>query len=711
MSLLRRRGGRIGLGVQSKVLIALLLVSVLSVLVTGSIGYVSGTNSLRSAEFKNMTQVRESRAREITQYFRTVSDAASIVTHGATTVNATRDFAAAYRELDATPPTPEDRDAVRRYYDTVFAPELSKQSGQPADPTLFVPNGNAAIALQNAYTVPAGGDFEKALTLRAAGPPDAWSETDDRYQRFFADLTTRFAFEDSLLIDTSGNVVYTAYKGADLGTNLFTGPYKATLLADSYRKALQATSVDQTFVTDFERYPPAYDKPTLWVISPIGDGGAIQGVLALQLSIDGINDVMTGNRGWEADGLGATGETYLAGPDRLMRSVSRRLLTDPQAFVGEVVDNGTPTEVAEREVAVKGSTLLQPVNTVAVDRALEGESGTVTDNDYIGPASLVSYMPLDIPGLNWVLVAKIDEDEALAPVNQFARNIALSTATIVLVVCILALLLSRMLTRPVARIADAVRRVRGGEVGVSIPVTTKDEFGDLAAEFNDMSESLRTKQELIDEQRREIDDLLATLMPETVAQRFRQGEQAIGGDHRDVSVIYAELLHFQDFARALSAEESVRTLNDLIEAFDAAAERHGIERVRNLHNGFLATCGLVVPRVDHASRTAAFAVDLVEVINVFNDRHDAELALRIGIDSGQVSSGLIGQRTRIYDLWGEAVDLAHRVHAATDRPGIFVSDRVHANLTALYTFTEEGRLAGPEGEEPVWSLRVPARSA
>ena len=703
------RRPRQGLGIQSKLLIVLLLVSVVSVLVAGSIGYVSGTESLRSAEFKRMTQLRESRAREITNYFGTVRNAASIVTHGNTTVSAVRDFSAGFAELGGGTPAPEARSAVSRYYRDVFAPELSERTGESADPTLFEPTGTAAIYLQNAYTVPAKGDFDASLAMQTAGDASAWSAASSRYQGFFADLTTRFGFEDSMILDTNGNVVYTAYRGADLGTNLFTGPYRTSLLADTYRQSLQATSVDQTFVTDFERYPPSYDKPTAWVLSPIGNDGNIAGVLALQLPLEGINNVMTGDKGWEKDGLGATGETYLAGPDKLMRSVSRELLTNPDAYVAGVVANGTPTDVAEREVEVGGSVLLQPVDTLAVNRALSGESGVATDKDYYGPTSLVAYMPLDIPGLDWVLVAKIDENEALAPVNTFARNIALSTAAIVLVVCILALIMSRLLTRPLTRLATAVRRVTSGELGVTVPVTTKDEFGDLAAEFNDLSASLRTKQELIDEQRRENDELLASLMPEPVARRFREGEKTISGDHRDVSVLYAELLNFKEFAQSLSSEESVRLLNTLIEAFDAAAEHHGIERVRSLHNGFLATCGLVVPRVDHASRTVSFAIELVEIIDLFNDQHDAQLALRVGIDSGPVSSGLIGERSKIYDLWGDAVDLAHRVHAASNRPGVFVSDGVHDSLAALHTFTEAGTVSGANSSEMVWSLQLPGR--
>lgn len=512
-----------------------------------------------------------------------------------------------------------------------------------------------------------------------------------------------------MILNTTGDVVYTAYKGTDLGTNLLTGPYKTTELAETYRQSVQAVSVDETFLSDFERYAPSYGKPTPWVLTPIGSGGVITGVLALQLSLDQINDVMTGDEGWETDGLGKSGETYLAGADKLMRSVSRELLTDPTNYVKEVVANGTPDDIAAREVEVNGSVLLQPVDTLAVNRALVGESGVTTATDYIGPEALVAYMPLEIPGLDWALVAKVDESEAMAPVNDFARNIALSIAAIVLAVCLIALLFSRIFTRPLTRLADAVRRVSGGERGVVVPVTTKDEIGDLGAAFNEMSNALQVKQELLDEQRRENDQLLASLMPEAVARRYREGEETISSDYRDVSVIYAELVGFDAFTRKTSSDVSVNLLNSIIEGIDEAAERHGIERVRHLHNGFLATCGLVVPRVDHASRTVAFASELTEIIERTNVQHDAQLAIRAGIDSGAVSSGLIGQRSRVYDLWGEAVDLAHRVHAATNGPGVFVSSRVHDALDGIYAFSAAGTVPGDGADETIWALELTAR--
>jgi len=698
------------LGFQSKLLLMLLTVSVISVLIAGLIGYLSGTNSLRTAEYQRLTQLRESRSREITAYYGGITNAATVLTHSSSAVGAMKEFTAAFADLQKAPLPPGAKEAVDNYYATVFDPALEKGSGEKVDGGLFRPTSNAQTYLQSLYTVPAKGDFNASAKIQTAGDPSEWSKLNARYQPFFADFADRFGFDDTMLIDTDGNIVYSTYKQIDLGANVFSGPYKATKLAEAFQQSLRAASVDDLILTDFEGYAPAYGKPTPWVLTPIGDANGINGVLALQLSVDGINNVMTGNRGWVKDGLGETGETYLAGPDKLMRSVSRELLVSPKRFQTEVVANGTPADVARREVTTGDSVLLQPVNTPAVEMALSGQSGVTTAKSYLGTESLAAYAPVDLPGLKWAIVAKIDREEALAPVTAFARNVALSTAAIVLAVCLLALLFSRILTRPVKTLADAVRRVSGGDLGVTVPVTSRDEFGQLASAFNDMSASLQTKQQLIEEQRRENDQLLSTLMPEPVARRYRDGEENISTQHRDVSVIYAQVLGFDEISRALPSEESVSMLNSLVEAFSGAAERHGVEEVRSMQdNGLLATCGLVVPRVDHASRTIAFAVELAEIVHRFNDQHSASLTMRAGIDSGPVTSGLVGERSTVYALWGEAVDLAHRVHAATKTPGIFVSDRVHDTVRGIYSFSEAGSITDVSGTETVWRLDTNTR--
>jgi class 3 adenylate cyclase len=108
--------------------------------------------------------------------------------------------------------------------------------------------------------------------------------------------------------------------------------------------------------------------------------------------------------------------------------------------------------------------------------------------------------------------------------------------------------------------------------------------------------------------------------------------------------------------------------------------------------------------VDHASRTIAFARDLDDILGTFNDQHGAQLAIRVGIDSGPVTSGLVGERSTIYALWGEAVDLAHRVNAATKSAGIFVSNRVRDAVVGIYPLSEAGTITGATGPEPVWRV-------
>jgi len=698
------------LGFQSKLLVILLAVSIVSVLVAGLIGYLSGTTSLRNAEYRRLVQLRESRDREVTAYYDGITNAATVLTHSAATINAMKDFTGAFAELQKTPLPPGAKEAVDKYYAEVFDPALENGSGQAVDPGLFRPTSSAQTYIQSLYTVPAKGDFAASAKILNAGDPSTWTKLNERYQPFFADFTSRFGFDDAMLIDTDGNVVYSTAKQTDVGANVLGGPFKATKLAEAFRQAMRASSVDDVIIADFEDYAPAYGRPTPWVLTPVGDGGGVYGVMALQLSVNRLNDVMTSYKGWEKAGLGRTGETYLAGPDRLMRSVSRKLLEDPEGYIKAVVANGTPEDIARRQVELDDSVLLQPVNTPAVNLALSGQTGVTTAKSYLGPDSLLVYAPVQLPGLNWVMVAKIDKSEAFAPVRAFARNLALSTAALVLIVSLLSILFSRILTRPVKKLVAAVRRVSGGELGTAVPVTSRDEFGELASEFNDMSASLLTKQQLIDEQRDENDELLKSLMPEPVARRYRDGEENISSEHRDVSVIYAQMLGFDDYAGRLRAEESVSKLNSLIEAFDAAAERIGIERVRTMQdNGLLATCGLVVPRVDHASRTIAYAKELAEILERFNEQNRADLAIRVGIDSGPVTSGLVGERSTVYALWGEAVDLAHRVHDSARSAGIFISDRVHDAVVGLYPFTDAGSIASSAGTERVWRLDVAAR--
>jgi class 3 adenylate cyclase len=702
-SLRRRVLSRVS--IQSKLLVMLLVTSILSAAVVGAIGYQSGRSSLRASVFDALTEIRQSQTRQLQSQVADLENSLVVFTRGSTATEAIEAFTAGFDQLNNATISPAQQQAIVEYYNKEFAPAEDGQTGNEVDIDALLPTTNAQKYLQANYTTPFT-DFDQALSFDDAHDGSAWTAASAKFNDFFREIVKRFEFEDALLLDTRGNVVYSAYKGVDLGTNILAGPYKGGDLTEAYNKALDSHAVDYVAVTDFSDYQPA-DEPTAWMVSPVGQQGRVEGVMALQFPISKINRLMTMDKRWEESGMGKTGETFIVGPDDLMRSDSRLFLEDPEAFKRDVVNAGTPPDVAQESITQHGTTLVQPVATEATQLAQRGQKGTLVANDYLGHKTLQAYAPVDVQGLHWAVIAKIDTSEAFAPVSVFTRTLVLSTVVIIFIVCLAAMLLARLFVRPIRRLEAGAQRISSGDYDLAVPVQSRDEFGDLTVAFNDMSRNLAIKEELLTEQRRENDRLLLSLMPEPVVQRYREGEETIAQDHQNVTVIFADIVGLDELSAELTSDELLAIVNKLTRQFDAAAENLGVEQVRILHNGYLASCGMSVPRLDNVRRTVDFAVEMQRIIDRFNKETGNDLRLRAGIDTGTVTSGLVGRSTLAYDMWGSAVNLAYQVQSGSPQPGVYVTSRVYEGMRDSRDFTSVGVITVDGEEQPIWRLGQP----
>ena len=294
MTLRRRVMSRIS--IQSKLLVMLLVTSILSAAVVGFIGYQSGRSSLRASVFDRLTEIRASQSRQLQAKFSDLEDSLITYTRGATTTEAIQAFTPAFDQLNDATINPAQSQSMVDYYNNYFRTAEQAQTGNNLDVDALLPTSNAQKYLQAHYTAPFN-DWDKAIRFDDARDGSAWSSANARFNDFFREIVLRFQFEDALLLDNRGNVVYTAYKGVDLGTNILTGPYREGELRDAYQKALASNAVDYVGVTDFGEYQPA-DEPTAWMVSPVGPQGRVEGVLALQFPISKISRLMT------ADGNG-----------------------------------------------------------------------------------------------------------------------------------------------------------------------------------------------------------------------------------------------------------------------------------------------------------------------------------------------------------------------------------------------------------------------
>jgi class 3 adenylate cyclase len=699
------------LSIKSKLIAMLLGVSSFSILVTAYLGYQSGQANLTDRAFSQLTSLRASKAYQIESYFKNIHHHTETLSENPAVVAAMKEFTTAYRQLESTQVPAEFDRKLSTYYQQGFLKRLvTVEDGSPVLDS-YLPKLVASRYLQYQYIANNPNAVGKKHLLDAAGDGSAYSRIHRRYHPIFRKIIEKFGYYDMFLIDPQGTVVYTVFKETDFTTNFETGAYRASNLARLMAQVQQAKEKDYSQIIDFEGYSPSYGAPAAFIAAPIFNRSELIGVLAFQLPVDEINNVMTGNRKWERDGLGKSGETYLVGRDYLMRSVSRFLEQDLNGYIKTLRTIGVNEAVVKRINQYKTSILQQKVQTKGTAEALMGKQGTQILNDYRGIPVLSSYAPLKIEGLDWVILSEIDLSEAYEPIYSFTRQVLISATLLMLLLTLVAMVLAYLFVKPIQHLIESAHQVEVGEIDKIVPLNPQDEFGELAQSFNAMLNSLHAQTDLVAEKNRENEQLLLSIFPAAIAKRLKQGDKDIAEDISNVAVLFADLTGFSKLSALMTAYEIVRLLNDVFAAFDEAAERFGMEKIKTIGDSYMAICGLSIPYLDHDKRAIGFGLELMSVIRRFNSERGYQLNIRVGVNSGDLVAGIVGRNKFIYDVWGDTINIASHLRDACPPGDILVSESVYQRLQDLYDFEDWTHTNGGSNENiQAWRLKEPRTS-
>lgn len=187
--------------------------------------------------------------------------------------------------------------------------------------------------------------------------------------------------------------------------------------------------------------------------------------------------------------------------------------------------------------------------------------------------------------------------------------------------------------------------------------------------------------------------LLLNILPRPIAERLKQGEELIADEYHQASVLFADIVGFTAMTFKIGTTQMVRMLNALFAEFDRLSEQYGVEKVKTIGDNYMAVGGIPTPVSDHAIRLAHFALALQEKLKEFNQKEHSAFELRIGMSCGNVIAGIIGHKKFIYDVWGDAVNMASRMQS-TGKPGeIQITDKMAVMLEEQFEIE-----AGPEVE-------------
>jgi methyl-accepting chemotaxis protein len=304
--------------------------------------------------------------------------------------------------------------------------------------------------------------------VRADVADPAYLDTRNFVIAAFKPFVEVLGYEDALVVDDYGRVLFSVANGAEVGEDVKAGPLKDSGLGRAFQKGLTGQAV----FADFAPYAPLGGEPAAFVAAPIRDHvGKVEAVAVLRVPrarLAGIMELRTG--------MGETGESFLVGGEGLMRSDSFRA-ADTHSLRASFAAPHTG------KVATKAAT-----------SALSGETGTALTEDFRGVPVLSGFAPVTVGDVTWALLAETDEEEALAAASDLGlAAMGLGAATIVAVLAATVYFLRRELLSPFAAIRTYLRQSAEGDLSAELPGRFKSEMAEIRGGLLEMTGELKVK--------------------------------------------------------------------------------------------------------------------------------------------------------------------------------------------------------------------------
>ena len=452
---------------------AMLGLALLPLLIVSFIASQVASESLTEQSFAQLQSIRAIKAEAIERHFTQSKAIIKTVSTTPGTLRAAKQLKAGFNQYMGQSGRQNEiaglRQELSAYYSNEFGKRYQQVNNTPVDTKPLLNGINAtAVALQHDYIFSNSAPLGAKDELYRAPGNASYHQYHEQFHSFFRQTLQEFGYYDIFLVDpATGIIFYSVFKELDYATSLTTGPYANTNFARVFQKAVQDQQIHSV---DYEPYLPSYEAPASFQAAPVMDGNKLEAILIFQLPIEPVNAIMTSR-----SGLGETGETYLVGEDRLMRSDS---FLSPE----------THTVLASFANPSTGK-----VNTEAVREAFKGVEGTRIIDDYLGNPVLSSWQMIDLGDFKWAILAEIDQAEAFAAADSLNTTMLLIIGVAVFVVGVAGMRISAMISNPIINMANIIGKVQqSGNFSLRINSEHQNELGTIGNAFDKLLSNLNS---------------------------------------------------------------------------------------------------------------------------------------------------------------------------------------------------------------------------
>lgn len=419
---------------RTKTIFYCVIMLAISIIAVGITSYFAGRKLLQESAFNTLNSIRTIKIGQIEQYLGMLQDQCLSTSESTMTFDAMEALRKGFNDLKVSEAElAAYKQTLEKFYIEEFLPKLNQTAQKPYSLSDYFPLDPQTIIAQAWYLAQNPQPVNKKLEYARAATAHAYNAAHEQYHSIFKRYAQRVGIADLYLVDlTTGHVVYSLAKEIDFGTNLMTGPLKDTGLGKSFLELQRTADEDFVKIIDFQFYNPSYGTPVGFIGTPIFQQGKKVGGLIFKFPIDTINQIMTYDKHWADVGLGKTGESFLIGKDKYMRTIARRYIEDPTTYLKQLREQGYDGTIIDKIQVYDTTVLLKKYDIDAIRDILGGKTSTIITRDTIGNEVIMSYSPVRADDLSWYIIVKIDTHEAFAPIKTLLWYIILCGVLVLL---------------------------------------------------------------------------------------------------------------------------------------------------------------------------------------------------------------------------------------------------------------------------------------